>query len=171
MDSSNYRNEINQMLDSLPEEELRKVFWFVNVTLGKHLYNKNLLDKGVVILELIEEAKEIIDLWDRAFAKNISDEIKKEIHYHQYKWHIFSYKKKECLEGEAARDAFDILTKNELYVMYQNSPDIVFEYKKAKDVVSANFDSEQDIYIFDKSFKWTYVHTHESMCGPYFYKK
>ncbi|OMF77441.1 hypothetical protein BK142_11975 [Paenibacillus glucanolyticus] len=119
----------------------------------------------------IFELLSLPELWDRAFAKNISDEIKKEIHYHQYKWHIFSYKKKECLEGEAARDAFDILTKNELYVMYQNSPDIVFEYKKAKDVVSANFDSEQDIYIFDKSFKWTYVHTHESMCGPYFYKK
>ena len=70
----------------------------------------------------------------------------------------------------STRNAFNALTKNELYVMYQNTPDIVFEYNKANDIVAANFDYEQDIYIFDKNFTWTYVHTHESMCGPYFYK-
>ncbi|WP_429351212.1 DUF4275 family protein [Paenibacillus sp. 4624] len=36
--------------------------------------------------------------------------------------------------------------------------------------IKADFDEQQDIYIFDKAFTWTYVHTHESMCGPYFYK-
>ena len=28
---------------------------------------------------------------------------------------------------------------------------------------------DDDIYLFDESFKWTYVNTHESMCGPYFF--
>ena len=50
-----------------------------------------------------------------------------------------------------------------------NSPDVSL-YTNAKSVVSTDFDSEQDIYIFDRNFSWTYVHTHESMCGPYFYK-
>jgi hypothetical protein len=54
--------------------------------------------------------------------------------------------------------------------MYQNIPDIVFEYNNASDIVASDFDYEQDIYLFDKNFTWTYVYTHESMCGPYFYK-
>jgi hypothetical protein len=52
--------------------------------------------------------------------------------------------------------------------MYQNKPE-VFLYTGAKDVVSTDFDSEQDIYIFDRGFTWTYIHTHEADFGPYFY--
>ncbi|NHN33670.1 DUF4275 family protein [Paenibacillus agricola] len=170
MNVNTYRQEINQMIDSLPDEELGNVYGSIEFIHRKYLFKKNLLDKGVVILELFEEAQEIMDLWDRAFAKNMSNEIKEAIHYSQFKWHIFSYKKQKCLEKEEARNAFDALTKNELYVMYQNSPDVVFEYNNANDVVAADFDFEQDIYIFDKNFTWTYVHTHESMCGPFFYK-
>ncbi|RPK29564.1 hypothetical protein EDO6_00187 [Paenibacillus xylanexedens] len=46
----------------------------------------------------------------------------------------------------------------------------VLLYENANQVIAADFDSEQDIYIFDRAFTWTYVYTHESMCGPYFYK-
>ncbi|WP_235617036.1 DUF4275 family protein [Lysinibacillus mangiferihumi] len=115
------------------------------------------------------KADEIIDLWDKTFAKNINEQLKKEIHYEQFKWHIFSYEKQDCLKKEDAREAFDTSSKDELYVMYQGFP-IVFLYTSAKEVVSKDFDSQLDIYIFDKNFTWTYVHTHESMCGPYFYK-
>ena len=27
-----------------------------------------------------------------------------------------------------------------------------------------------DFYLFSPEGKWTYIHTHESYCGPYFYK-
>ncbi|CAN7498411.1 DUF4275 family protein [Paenibacillus sp. LjRoot153] len=165
-----YRQEINQMIDSLPDEELVKVYWSIETIRQKYLFSKNMHDKGVVILTLLEKEHRIKDLWDSSFAKNISDETKNDIHYNQYKWHIFSYKKQECFEKEAARNGFDAMTKNELYVMYQNLPDIVFEYNNANDIVASDFDYEQDIYLFDKNFTWTYVHTHESMCGPYFYK-
>ena len=29
---------------------------------------------------------------------------------------------------------------------------------------------EEDIYVVDKEFTWTYVNTHERSCGPYFSK-
>lgn len=72
------------------------------------------------------------------------------------------------MKNEDARRAFDQISKNEVFVMYQNSLKI-FHYKNANDITSTDFDSEQDIYIFDIDFTWTYVHTHEDMCGPFFY--
>lgn len=162
------REKIDKILDCLPEEELENVYWSIVHIRENYLFEQNLREKGVVI-EIVDEAEEIIDLWDKTFAQNISEELKEKIHYEQFKWHIFSYEKQECLKKEGARKAFDNLSKEECYVMYQNSP-IIFLYTNANEVVSRDFDSRQDIYIFDKNFTWTYVHTHESMCGPYFYK-
>nr|WP_225941956.1 DUF4275 family protein [Sporosarcina limicola] len=53
--------------------------------------------------------------------------------------------------------------------MYQGLQYII-QYSKVNEIVAADFDDQQDIYIIDKDFSWTYVHTHESSCGPYFYK-
>ncbi len=162
------RDKIDKILDDLPEEDLENVYWSIKIIHEGYLFKKRLLDKGVMIQELFGESEEIIDLWDSTFAKNINEEMRESIHYDQFKWHIFSYKKHDCLKGLAARKAFDAVYKDELYVMYQNSP-YVMQYSKAGRVLAADFDSQQDIYIFDKHFTWTYVHTHESMCGPYFY--
>lgn len=163
------RNKINQILDSLPEEELNRIYGALVSLQAKYEFRKKLDEVGVIItvLETEERSQQVIEQWDNAFAKNISEEIKEAIHYNQYKWHIFSYNKLECLVDDAARAAFDDLTMNELYVFYQNSP-FVFLYQNAKGVTAEIFDHEQDIYIFDKSLTWTYVQTHESMCGPYF---
>ncbi len=35
---------------------------------------------------------------------------------------------------------------------------------------SSDFDMDPDVYVFDPFNRWTYVHTHEAQCGPYFYK-
>jgi hypothetical protein len=32
------------------------------------------------------------------------------------------------------------------------------------------FADQQDVYLVDKHFTWTFVHTHEAECGPYFRK-
>lgn len=162
------RDKINQILDSLPVEELENVYWSIESIHKEYLFKKNLLEKGASISTLVEEAVEITEKWDKSFAKNISDDVKENIYYNQFKWHIFSYEKQECLIKEEARKAFDTVFKDELYVMYQGLP-MVFLYSKASDLVAKDFDSQQDIYIFDKNYTWTYVHTHESMCGPYFY--
>lgn len=163
------REKIDEILDSLPKNELENVYWSIKFIEDNYRFKKNLLDKGVVITELFGESEEIKELWDNTFAKNINEEIRESIHYHQFKWHIFSYKKQECLKEIAARKAFDVVSKDELYVMYQDSP-YVIQCSKVNKVIAADFDSRQDIYIFDKNFTWTYVHTHESTCGPYFYK-
>ncbi|MFJ2045452.1 DUF4275 family protein [Paenibacillus taichungensis] len=163
------RDEINELLDALPEHELNVVYSRIELVHRKYMYNKNLEDKGVLVNELCEESEEIIQKWDNTFAKNISEEVKEAIYYSQYKWHMFSYEKQDCLTDNAARDAFNAENKNELYVMYQHTPFIQI-FQNANNVIAEDFDSEQDIYIFDQEFTWTYVHTHESRCGPYFYK-
>lgn len=164
------RNKIDEILDNLPEEELENVYWSIQFIQKEYLFKKNLLDKGVIITELYEEAEGIKNLWDNTFAENINEEMRESIHYHKFRWHIFSYEKQECLKEVAARKAFDVVPKDEIYVMYQELP-YVIQYKEAHKVIAADFDSQQDIYIFDKNFTWTYIHTHESTCGPYFYKE
>lgn len=162
------RAQIEGILEDLPEEELESVYWSIKFIHEGYLFKKSLLDKGVMIEELFGEAEEIKDLWDSTFAKNVNEEMRESIHYDQFKWHIFSYEKQDCFKESAARKAFDAVSKDELYVMYQNSP-YVMQCSHAHKVIAADFDSQQDIYIFDKHFTWTYIHTHESMCGPYFY--
>ncbi|WP_254790230.1 DUF4275 family protein [Paenibacillus sp. OK003] len=163
------RDEINELLDALPDHELNVVYSQIELVHRKYMYNKNLEDKGVLVTELCEESEEIIQKWDNTFAKNIGEEVKEAIYYSQYKWHMFSYVKQDCLTDNSARDAFNAENKNELYVMYQHTP-FIQVFQNANNVIAEDFDSEQDIYIFDQEFTWTYVHTHESRCGPYFYK-
>lgn len=162
------RAKINQILDKLPKEELENAYWSIKSIEEEYLYNKNLQDKRVVISDT-EDSEELIKRWDRTFAKNINENDKRDIYYDQFKWHIFSYEKQECLEEEEARNAFNAVEKQDLYIMYQGVTSVLL-YLNASELVAENFDSQQDIYIFDKSFSWTYVNTHESMCGPYFYK-
>jgi Domain of unknown function (DUF4275) len=38
-----------------------------------------------------------------------------------YLWHLFSYKKKDCLEGKKAEKAFNSERENKLYVFFQHS--------------------------------------------------
>lgn len=51
---------------------------------------------------------------------------------------------------------------------YENK---VFEVFDGDKVRAKDFNKEDDIYIVDKYFKWTYVNTHErGWLGPYFCK-
>ncbi|GIO95979.1 ATP synthase F1 subunit delta [Paenibacillus lautus] len=165
------RDEIQLMLDSLPEIELQKIYWSIKFIQKEYLYKQKLLEKGVIISDIFDGATEIINRWDKTFTLNISDDIKESIYYNQYKWHIFSYEIQDCLKKHEARNAFNTENKDELYVMdqNQNSPNVLL-YSNANALVAEDFESQQDIYVFDKNFTWTYVNTHEDMCGPYFYK-
>lgn len=166
------RDKIHQIIDKLPDEELHRIYWTVTIMHNQIQFKKNLEHKGVLISVLSgsnDESEKIMNQWGNTFAQNVCVEIREAIHYDQFRWHIFSYEQQACLMGEEARIAFDDIAKDEIYVMYQRSPE-VFIYKNAKDLTADIFDQEQDIYLFDREFTWTYVNTHESMCGPYFYK-
>lgn len=161
------KDKIIEILDRLPEEEQMDVLGYAELIERRYQFNWNLFGKGVKITDVFEEPQKIIALWDYQFSSHLSEETKKSIHYDQFKWHIFSYEKVHSLTEAAARSAFDETHKDELYIMYQGSPYITL-LSNAKDVRASDFDSEQDVYVFDKSCSWTYVHTHECYCGPYF---
>ncbi|MBM6619603.1 DUF4275 family protein [Bacillus suaedaesalsae] len=163
------RKKIYHLLGQLPDEELEHVYWSIESIYQEYRHKKNLLNKGVVISEIIEDANVLIDKWDKSFANSISEKEREEIHYDDFKWHIFSYEKQSCLLEEEARKAFTAMTKDEVYVMYEGAP-FIFLYSNSSKLVAEDFDTQDDIYIFDKNFTWTYVRTHESLCGPYFYR-
>ncbi len=41
----------------------------------------------------------------------------------------------------------------------------------ATNLKASDFDMEQDVYVVDSEMRWTYIHTHEIVCGPYFMRK
>ncbi|WP_372459295.1 DUF4275 family protein [Alkalihalobacillus deserti] len=52
---------------------------------------------------------------------------------------------------------------------YQQSNN-AYKLNNADKIKAEDFNNESDVYIVDTNFNWTYVHTHEDDCGPYFYK-
>lgn len=136
-----------------------------------------LIDKKVDF-QVLDNLEEIRNKWIEKFAGNLTERERKEISIDNHLWHIFSYRKKDCLEGEDAVEAFNNLRKKGYYVFfdydiytyedffgYENKVFEVFGWNKMK----AEDFSCDDIYIVDKEFTWTYVYTHEGFwCGPYF---
>lgn len=87
----------------------------------------------------------------------------------QYLWHGFSYGKAYCISKSKARRALINHKKNEVFVFYQHN-EAAYIYKNASKLKASDFDMDDDVYVVDKDFQWTYVKTHETMCGPYFAK-
>ena len=117
--------------------------------------------------------KEVRERWLDTFAADASEE---ELGKHVlaggcYLWHIFSYKLAPCLSGEEARKALAELPDAECYRFYKEYPPQDQPRIKAIPMAEASSLPENlDWYLVDKDFTWTYVHTHESDCGPYFAK-
>ncbi|MEI5908470.1 DUF4275 family protein [Bacillus spongiae] len=112
--------------------------------------------------------------WENEFANHLSDEEKKSIHLYDedgvcgYLWHIFSYEKKESLKNKSAELAFDRELKEFCYVFYQSTNDALI-VENASSLRAIDLINEEDIYITNKTFDWTFVITHETgWCGPYF---
>lgn len=107
--------------------------------------------------------------WSKLFAASVSSDEKRAIGYENYRWHIFSFEKINAYTNTKARNAFNKCKKDMVFAFYQHK-DEAFYVENAKLLKSTDFDSDDDIYIFDVVNKWTYVHTHEAQCGPYFYR-
>lgn len=139
-----------------------------------------LIDKKINF-QVLDNLEEIKNKWLEVFAGNLTEKERiDELGMDAYLWHLFSYEKRECLEGNDARIAFDELRRREYYVFfdnhrydyydlseYENKVFEVFDGNKAK---AKDFNKEDDVYVVDKYFRWTYVNTHEGYCGPYFCK-
>lgn len=135
------------------------------------LYGR-LKTKKIKITEIPKWGPYFRKQWENNFANQLSDKDKKLIYLFNtggccgYLWHLFSYEKKDCLKGEKAEAAFNNQTKNNCYVFYQHSDYALF-LENASMFNTNDLINEQDIYIVDKGFNWTYIQTHETgWCGP-----
>ncbi|WP_079525966.1 DUF4275 family protein [Solibacillus isronensis] len=114
--------------------------------------------------------------WENAFAYHLHQEEKERIsligdrHFRGYLWHLFSYKKISHLSQIEAEEAFNSLKKTECYIFYEHLPRVVY-VEHAESLKADHLLEEEDIYIVDKNFTWTYVVTHEESYGPYFTSK
>lgn len=127
---------------------------------------KEIGDRGVVLVSQ-SNLSAIKANWSKLFAVNVSSEEKKDISYKDYKWHIFSYEKVNAHLKSKAKKAFNRCKKENVYAFYQHK-DKAYYVENPQLLKASDFDLDFDIYIFDTKQKWTYVHTHESQCGPYF---
>ncbi len=116
--------------------------------------------------------KVVKNRWLDTFAANVSeaDLGRHVIAEGNYLWHIFSWKLVPCLEGEAAREALAVALEDaEAYLFCEDLWNGGVPYvKSAEGLDAAALDELPDAYLVDKDFTWTYVHTHEAECGPYF---
>ncbi|GGE59435.1 DUF4275 family protein [Priestia taiwanensis] len=136
-----------------------------------------LRNKNIEVTELPDQGLFLRRKWESTFACHLSEKEKKFLHlldsdcYNGLLWHLFSYKKKECLEREEAEKAFYHEPKYACYVFFQDSDDALLIEKAMKlhvrDLVHKKM--ALGMYIVDKEFTWTFVTTHEKdWCGPYF---
>jgi len=81
---------------------------------------------------------------------------------------LFSYNVKPCLTKEEAKKAFDEVFKFECYVFYRHA-NIALLIENSKDLCSNDFEFDnEEVYVIDKNYKWTYMKTHEESFGPYY---
>lgn len=116
---------------------------------------------------LAEEGRAIADRWVSVFGAGADPQmIEEHVLNAGYYWHLFSWVEVPCLEGEEARRAFDAMDYDEAYIFFDWS----FHVETIGKTTAAELDKGcSDVYVVDKNFRWTYVHTHEDgLLGPYF---
>lgn len=136
-----------------------------------------LKSKKVKVIEIPGWGTYLRKQWENHFADHLSYKDKKKIFLYDedgfcgYLWHLFSYKRRASLQEEQADTAFNKEWKETCYVFYQHSEE-AYILEKSKAITADLFENEEDVYIVDKDFNWTYVRTHETgLCGPYFCRK
>ena len=124
------------------------------------------------------ENRELVRKWLDVFADGVPAEFLRDhvLESCNFLWHVFSWGKVECLEGNAAKQAFDALDYTEAVCFEDGfSLDEFPQIKNIRTVgkmTAADLEKYSDIYLTAPDFSWTYVHTHEDpFCGPYFCRK
>lgn len=113
--------------------------------------------------------------WLQVFASTVS---KRDLECYvqatgNYIWHVFSWELLDAsayLTGDEAKKAYDRASKRDAIYFEWFEEDqtnaLPWEQYAAKAL-----DECTEIYVVGKDFEWTYIKTHDSMCGPYFMKR
>ena len=111
--------------------------------------------------------------WVDAFAIDADDaELgRRVLAENNYLWHLFSWELRDCLRGE---DAVAALPAEDCWLFYCEYPPE--DEPMARPITAAQAaelarSKEGDWYLVDKEFSWTFAHTHEEQCGPYFCRR
>ena len=135
---------------------------------------KSVKYKNVKYTELLDEA--LMEKWLSTFGKGVDKNIMEEhvTSYGNLLWHLFTWGKVSCLQGEDARTAFDELQYEEAIRFYDGYAGHIEKVSVIEKITAKAVDKDRasDVYIVAKDFSWTYVRTHEEgCCGPYFCKR
>ena len=134
-------------------------------------FRKELVNRGIRFIPINDRTTKA--KWTNLFAASVPKEKRKEVHFEQYRWHLFSFELLNALTDDEARAAFDAEPKDSVYLFWQHT-EKAYLVENAHLFKAEDFDHDfipfSDFYLFSPEGKWTYIHTHESMCGPYFYK-
>lgn len=140
------------------------------------LYNI-LKNKKIKVTEIPKWGTFLRKQWEDNFANHLSLTEKKDIYlwndggFCGYLWHLFSYEKKDSIQGQEAEETFNNEQKGSCYIFWQHT-DYVLILENADILIANDLKDEYDIYVVDKEFNWTYVNTHETgLCGPYFSRR
>ena len=117
---------------------------------------------------------EFYNEWLKRFAEGISNENIERyvVSTGNYLWHVFSWElldEERFLVGDSAKDAYNKIDKdNAIYIDWFSDDDagaLPHELSEAEAL-----DQMSEVYVAAPDFSWTYIKTHEIMCGPYFMK-
>ncbi|MBB3112868.1 hypothetical protein FHS18_004970 [Paenibacillus phyllosphaerae] len=129
------------------------------------------LKKKMRVLEIPIWGGYLRSQWEAHFAAHLSEQDKENIFLNGdggYLWHLFSYRRTDCLEKEEAVQAFMHESKGPCFLFYQHS-DYALRLEHAANLTIDDVNNQSDIYIVSADFSWTLVITHEKdWLGPYF---
>ena len=84
-------------------------------------------------------------------------------------WHLFSYSYAHALEGAEASAEFDI-TKKCKSILICSCEETGYVLSHTYKLKAETLEKLRDVIVTSANFAWTYCKTHESDCGPYFYR-
>ncbi len=162
--------EKQKQMDKLDRKlEERAILLSKQYEINRHSKLDDVEKRGILIQRNTIASIELRGEWERAFTSKLSTKEKKNIYFDSFLWHVFSYEKIICKKNDKARAAFNNIPKECVVAFYENEDEVLL-FQNAGQLIDTDFDLEQDIYIADLDFTWTYVVTHEKQqCGPYFY--
>ena len=110
--------------------------------------------------------------WVKRMTPGFADEKKVRAHCLGegcFLWHLFSFGHAHPIEGKEAAMEFDV-TKKCKSILLCNTENKGYVLSHTYKLKAVTLEELCDVTVTAANFAWTYCKTHESDCGPYFYR-